>query len=248
MLVALVTLLTLGGRADAGIIVFSGSDPGAGPSDPRPNSDAAAAAFAAAATQPSQRITFEGLPLGNFSSLAVAPGVTVTLAQMGDTFPAGISNSNSAPVTLGYNTTPGGSQFLQYAPTLAVGTSTATFSFANPVQGFGAYFTGLGTNPVNSVHLVFNDGMSEDILLTGNSAGGVQFFGFLDPGASFSSLSVQEGTTATQRDIFGIDDVRLVYAPAAAAAAAIPEPATAGLFVLGLAGLAGLAVRRWRRR
>src|SRR4051794_15989976 len=90
---------------DAAIVTFSGIDPGVGPTDPRPLSNAAAASFDAAAglLGPSTLINFESAPVGGFTSLLVAPGVTLT--QTG-----GASTIANAPVATpaslyGFNTT-----------------------------------------------------------------------------------------------------------------------------------------------
>src|SRR4051794_15919899 len=96
--------------ASAAPITFIGSDPGANSTDPRPLSDAAAAAFdtVAASLRPLSMITFESAPVGTFSSLQVAPGVTLSGnsgVQIRDT-PFGQPDA-----FFGYNTTPGGSHF-----------------------------------------------------------------------------------------------------------------------------------------
>lgn len=70
--------------AHAALILYTGADNGAGSLATAPNSTAAAAAFDAAAADlgTMRTITFETSPLGAFSSLAVAPGVTVTGANV----------------------------------------------------------------------------------------------------------------------------------------------------------------------
>jgi hypothetical protein len=67
-------------QAHAGLTLFTGADDGAGSLATAPNSVAAAASFdaAAAALAIENLITFESSPLGLFSSLAPAPGVTLT--------------------------------------------------------------------------------------------------------------------------------------------------------------------------
>src|SRR5664279_913967 len=75
-LVAVAVTLLLAGTSFAGITTYSGFDNGAS-ARPLANSDAAAAAFDAA-TGNLPIITFESAPLGSFSSLVVAPGVTLT--------------------------------------------------------------------------------------------------------------------------------------------------------------------------
>ena len=62
-------------------------------------------------------IDFEALPLGNFASLQLTPGVTATLS--GTDVDGGIVADGLGPwgtSTLGYNTTTGGEQFIGFEP------------------------------------------------------------------------------------------------------------------------------------
>src|SRR5207253_167038 len=96
-----------------------------------PNSIAAAASFeAAVAAGTEHTITFESSPLGLFSSLAPASGVSLTGTNVNgydQSIVNTTSNINITPpctnASCGYNTTSGGSNFL-----LLFG-GTATFSF-----------------------------------------------------------------------------------------------------------------------
>ena len=109
-----------------------GADAGAGSLAVAPNSVAAAGNFdaAVAALGIEHTVTFESSPLGAFSSLALASGISLTGANVNNN-PQSIVNTtaniNITPpctnATCGYNTTAGGSQFL-----LLFG-GTATFSF-----------------------------------------------------------------------------------------------------------------------
>jgi hypothetical protein len=93
------------------------------------------------------------------------------------------------------------------------------------------------------MHIVFNDGSSNDLSPTKNLNGGVQFFGFIDPGSSISSITVSEvGPFASGRDILGIDDIRLVPA-AVLGGSGVPLP-LAALAAVPLMG----AMSLWRRR
>src|SRR3981081_157113 len=65
----------------AALVTFTGADIGVLPSSPSgPNSTAAAASFgvAAALLGNVSIITFEGAPLGSFTNLLVAPGVSIS--------------------------------------------------------------------------------------------------------------------------------------------------------------------------
>ena len=122
---AVVLTLAVCVPVQAQLIIFTGADPGANSTDPRPLSDAAAAAFDAALGSPSI-ITFESSPVGTFASLSPAPGVTVT----GSDVSGGNQEIRNTPVStpdrlFGYNTTSGGANFLSLFG------GSATFTFAH---------------------------------------------------------------------------------------------------------------------
>ena len=119
--------------ASAGVVTFTGEDIMTTISDPHPNSTLAASNFAAA-TPGASVINFEGAPVGSFTSLGIASGVTLTGTG---TSINNVPNFPSAPTLDGYNTTPSGSE---YAEILG---NVLTFHFTTPVQAFGAYFSGL---------------------------------------------------------------------------------------------------------
>jgi hypothetical protein len=240
-IIALVIPLAIGivGSAHAAIMTFSGADNGAAACHPPPcvNSDAAAASFDAAAGAHGL-ITFEGLPLGPFVSMGVAPGVTVTLtgAEAGS---GGIQNTNQhAPTPIGFNTTAGGTEWLQAFPNFNSPGETLTFTFASPIDAFGGYLTDTQVGFPGSITVTFNDGSSQSLPVTKNDdTGGAVFFGFTDLGAQIASVTYNTGATGATRDIWGIDDVRFAV-PA-------PEPASLALLVTGLIGL-GIVGRRRR--
>ena len=195
--------------AKAVITTFNGSDPGAESITPGSNSLLAAADFdaVAGAIDTNHLINFENLALGNFSSLNISPGVT---ARLTNTDGGGISSEQT--ITYGYNTTAGGSQFLQVRPTFGISSSSLDLSFVDPIYGFGAYITGLGT-AAGELNIIFGDDPDQQLIITGNTFGGSQFFGFIDPEKLIRNISLAlSGVTSSSRDIFGIDDVRSIGA------------------------------------
>jgi hypothetical protein len=238
--------------AAADIMTFSGADPGVGPGQPRPQSDAAAAAYTASAAKPGspQLVTFESLPIGNFQKLQIAPGVQANLIHMDQGSAPGINFgiSKGADPSIytpeqikqyGFNTTPGGSQFIQVAPQLNAGTATARFDFAAPIVAFGVYLTGLG-NASGDLHMMFNDGADHDFAISGSPLGGVQFFGFTGAHGSVRSVSLEFlNVNGPSRDLYGIDDMHYTLAP-------VPEPSPLVLAALG-AAVVTWAFRRRRR-
>ena len=213
-------------------VVYLGSDFGAGPGEARPDSDATAATFDAAAggLGAMSVLDFEVLPVGNFGSMAIAPGVTATLQNTDGTY-SGISTSEG--VTTGYNTTAGGAKHLHVTPIYTVGTASVVFDFDSPIYAFGAYLIGVGTANGN-LHVVFDAGGSQDISVVGDDLGGAQFFGFTSAGNSIVSVGMEmREVFGYTRDAFGVDDMR--YVP-------VPEPAT-----IALIGFGALALRGRRR-
>jgi hypothetical protein len=242
MLVALAFLLQ-GATAQGAFTVYSGIDLGAASSTPRPNSAAAASSFdtAAALLGAPSVITFEDAPLGNFTSLAVSPGVTLT----GKDYLGAMQAIHDAPqgseATYGYNTTASGSHFL-YAHG-----GTATFTFDTGVQAFGAYISGI---QFASETITFNDGASQSVTIpTGDGTrGGIAFVGFVDPGASIKSITINASGVNTSGvngpDFLAIDDVR--FGPAGTTVTASPAPG--GLVLLGSGGFVALLSAGVRRR
>jgi hypothetical protein len=233
-LVSVFTLFGLSTIASAAPIVFSGADPGANSTDPRPISNAAAAAFDAAASVIGTNaiITFESAPVGPFSSLVVAPGVTLTGSAVG----GGNQSINNTPVgtpdsLFGYNTTLGGANFAG-----ALG-GTLTFTFSTPTDFFGAYFSGVQDPLGGSLTLTFNDGSNQTIpFIPLGAGGGVEFLGFTDVGAMITAI-----TFNSNFDITGVDDVRYDAGPNS-----VPDSGgTALLSGLALMGL--FCIRRFGR-
>jgi hypothetical protein len=233
------SMILLAGVAHSAVTVFSDNDPGG--TSVGPNSLTARTAFDAAAN-PTTVVDFESLAVGTFvasptTPTVVAPGVTAVYGgsvDPGSTSVFGVSNGVSA--TLGFNTTSGGSKYLGFVSDFSPAiTPFLTFTYNDPINAWGAYFTGLEPDIPGIVHVVFNDGTSQDIIVPdGSIGGGVGFWGFVSTGSPISSITLQEIGVGTNRDIWGIDDV--------VSSAQVPEPAGMLLLSLGLVGLA--AVRK----
>ena len=211
------------------------------PGGSHPNSSAAAASFDAAASALGTVgfITFESAPLGAFTSLAVAPGVTI-----GGTDYLGhnqrvlsVPSFTPAPSLGGFNTTSGGANYVDM-----VG-GTLVFHFATPTQFFAAYLTGIQTAFYQDT-FTFTDGTTQTINVPGagtsSSLGAMDFVGFTDAGQSIVSLTINAGNPQGADEI-GVDDVRY-QTPAVAVT---PEP---GTFVLAGTGLMAILLGAARRR
>lgn len=231
----LIAALSVSGALAGTITTFYGADDGAGPTDPHTNSDAAAAALGGVSI-----IDFEGLALGNFTTLTVAPGVNVTLTNNDASGSVGgIQNTDQhTPTPLGYNITAGGVQWLQVVPNFDDATGeTVTFDFSIPITVFGAYLTDTQEGFPGPISVSFNDGAPQSLSVTKTSDnGGVLFFGFTDTDP-FTSVSLSTGATDGSRDIWGIDNVAFT---------ATPEPGTFGLLAGGVSLILISRIRRNR--
>lgn len=231
--------------ASASIVTYSGEDIMATTTSPHPNSAAAAASFdaAVAGLGTGSLITFEGAPLGSFSNLTIAPGVTLngTDSNGNNQTIRNTSNSPSYPTLDGYNTTPGGSYFVE------IEAGTLTFTFSSGIEAFGAYLSGV-QNFYPNESITFSDGSSESISVpeagTSSSVGALDFVGFTDVGKSITSITINAGNATVGGDYIGIDDVQFVTP----SNSAVPEPGSIGLAVSGSLALAFVVLRRRRAR
>ncbi len=215
-------------------VVYGGADLNAGPGNLHPNSTSAATLFDSAAglLGTVNLINFESAPVASFSSLVVAPGVTLTGLdfQGNQLYVKNIPNFPVAPALDGFNITPGGTKYVEQ-----IG-GTATFSFSSPIQAFGIYLTGVQVAFFQDT-LTFNDGTSKTINVptqfpSNPQNGSLSFVGFTDAGKFISSVTI----TASDNfgaDAIGLDDIRYVNSPARA----VPEPGAMALLAsLGVSG------------
>ena len=208
--------------AQASLTVYQGFDLGANSGDARPNADAAAAAFDGAAGT-TTLYDFENAPVGQFSSLSISPGGTLTGTDINNSNQEVRNSTYGTPDNIwGYNTTAGGSQFGSFFG----GWMKVTFSTA--VTSFGAYLSGLQV--FGNVTFELGDGSTQAVAVSNDgSHGGVEFVG------GISSLGIKSVHFDGSYDIAAIDDIRT--------GEPVPEPATMAALGLGLA-----AVARRRKR
>jgi hypothetical protein len=217
----------LAGAAQAAVLTYFDVDNGVAPGSPFPQSAGAAAVFVNE-VGPLSLLTFEGLAAGAVPSFSPAAGVT--LSRTGFNYGGGytgVSTYEYGLAALGFNTTPGGTNWFG-APQ-----GTMTFTFDTPITAWGAFLTGAESTIGPQILASFDNGTPQQVAIPSTSAGGVQFIGITSDTA-FSSITLSKITDSI--DAWGIDDVYYTTQ-------ATPEPATAALLA---AGLLGLAARRRR--
>lgn len=240
---AFIALGVVGFPATA-ITLNQGYDPGLESGQSHPNSNSATAAFdSVAATLGSVNVLdFENLTTGIYSTLSIAPGVTATWLNPNS---SAQSISDGTYSLLGHNITSGGSKFLSVGPDNPFNPVSLTFSFENPIQTWGAYFTGV--QGIRGKYFVeFTDGSSQSLSLAENDDGGVQFLGFTSAGKSISSITIagQADSSGYMGDIIGLDDMRYVFAPSEPTQS-VPEPASVlSLLVFGAVGASSMLKRK----
>ena len=207
-----------------------------------PNSTSAQATFEsnAMAFGPLNTITFENLPTGSYSTgflqstIPAAPGVVIT---EGSSAYLGVHSGDypGQPFSSGFNTTPGGSNFLTFPE------GFATFTFAAPTNSFGFFLTGVQlTTLTTAIDLQFNDGTAQTLSIPIDAARGVVYYGFIDT-SPFSSITVQ--TVNNQGFVFFDTDDFTYNNNFSTNTGTTPEPSSLLLLSTGALVLAG-AIRR----
>jgi hypothetical protein len=246
----------------AAVTTFSGADSGPSVSSNAsiPNSQAAEGNFktAAGALGTVTTIDFESVAVNvpTFqTNLALGNGVTATLAGTFTQATTGVT-ATVGDSSVGFNTTSGGSRYLELDINSAPSPASARINFPQPIQAFGAYVGGIGTGS-GAIDLTFSDGATQSIPIpppVGVAGGGMQYVGFTDPGASIVSVTFREVGVAPFPDFiddsFSLDDISYVVNPDAqpAPVASVPAISSSMLIVLALAVLALGAGSVQRRR
>jgi hypothetical protein len=218
----------------------TGYDATTGPGAPRPNSNAAAAAFdlAIAPLGAVGSANLENLALTTNTNLVVTPAISANFINVDTSFNTVVNVDDQS---LGYNTTVGGSLFLRLNPLLNAATSSLRLSFTSPVAAAGFYLTGYESGSLGP-SLVSYSGVASTYTPTASGLGGVEFIGFTAaPGEFFSDITITwTNPNNTNRDFLGVDDIRF-----AGGRAVVPENGT--LFLIAPVLLCGIGVAMARR-
>ena len=214
--------------ANAAVVVYSGYDATATSNATKPNSDAAHSAFLAAIAGLADTFTttFEGGPTGQLPSYDMGGGGTMTSSDLSKKAQVIRTAPQCQYALCGGDTTPGGKTYL------SLNGGTVKFTFADPIQAFGAYFTG---PQLEGLKLTFSDGTSQTIGVPGFF--GADFVGFTDFGKSISQV-----TFDASHDTMAMDDITFSLA----SVSGVPEPAAWATMIAGF-GLVGATLRGRRR-
>jgi hypothetical protein len=219
-------LALVSSAASAAPVTFFGEDINAGGTLPIPLSAAAGAAFNAALTGVTSE-SFEGAahPVGQTAPIAVTfPGSGDTATLTGTVTVLGSPGAGRFATD--------GTQYVETRPGF-----TLTFSAAQ--AAFGFYATDIGDYG-GQLSLQFDNGDVIDVPHTvgsnGNTSGSALFFGYINTGATFTSVTFLNTNT---NDAFGFDNFTIGRVENV-----IPEPTP--LSLIG-ASLLGLALMRRRK-
>lgn len=231
----LASLATVAVSAQATIFLFCGQDAVNFTNDPRPVSNAAFAQWAviAGSNASISFATFENQAINAQNGL-MGPGMNVSSTN--NSASHGVLDTDD--VILGFNTTPGGRKHYRLDSEDNTNAVVMTFNFADPINSFGAWFTGVGT-AAGIAEIEWTNSVGVQKIVLGELSGGsVQFCGFVDLNESFTQVRVQLlPESGGILDEFGVDDVGYSNCNP------VPEPASISAIVIGLAALA----RRKRR-
>jgi hypothetical protein len=249
---AMIAALSFGWAATGSAVVttFSGVDlgPGAASNAAIPNSQSAEANFktAAGALGPVTTIDLESVPVNVpvfNANLALGNGVTATLAGTFTQATTGVTAAVALnPPGVGFNTTPGGSRYLELDINVGTSPASVTINFPQPIQAFGAFVGGVGTG-LGIVDVTFDDGTMHSIPVPApvGIVGGMQYVGFTDPGAAIIAVTLREvGNAATAwpteiDDSFSLDDISYVVSSTVHAAPVVTVPAVSSPMLAALA-------------
>ncbi len=183
-----------------------------------------------------------GVGSESFESFSIGAGTPLNIAFPGSTGNITATLTGQGAVNSGlsvgrFNTTSGGSQYWEVS-----GVFDITFSSA--ISAFGFYGTDIGDFDGNITLALTDINNVVTNLVVPNTLNGADgsllFYGFIDTANSYTKISF--GNTAAGVDFFGFDD--MVIGDREQVVVDVPEPATLALVGLSLVGLAATRRRR----